>query len=176
MIRLVLAAVAALALIAAPASAQQRRPQPAPESRQTPPPEQGIKTVRKLSIVQALNNPIAVLQALSVADLQAALDDAKAQTPPTTISINCWTALLALAQSPTVNPLPTQPGIFLAIQKALDAKQLLANIQSPNGPLASLNIACAPLVLDGENTLIQLGIIAGVVSGTAITGLPIPLP
>ena len=50
---------------------------------------------------------------------------------------------------------------------------MIANLQSPNGPLASLNVACAPLIVDTQNTLIQLGIIGGGV--VASTGITLPL-
>jgi hypothetical protein len=63
----------------------------------------------------------------------------------------------------------------VAFQKARDAKTMLAELQAPNGPLSSLNIACAPLVMSVQNTLIQLGIISGAVVGvTASGGLALP--
>jgi hypothetical protein len=122
------------------------------------------------------------LQTFTVADLQTALADAQAQTPPDTTSALCYTALIPIVEAGVNNPLPAGLGVFQALQKARDAKALLANIQSPNGPLAALNIACAPLVLDAQNTLIQLGIVGGTVAATgglalpALPALPFALP
>lgn len=130
---------------------------------------------------QALQNPVLVIQQFSVADLQAALADAQAQTPPDATSAACYTALIPIVQSNLANPLPQGPGIFQALQKIRDAKALLANLQSPTGPLAGLNTACAPLILDGENTLIQLGVLGGAVAVTGgaaglLPALPLTLP
>jgi hypothetical protein len=117
-------------------------------------------------------NPLLLLQKFSAADLQAALADAQAQTPPDATSIPCYTALLALVNSPINNPLPTSPGLFLALQKARDVKAFLANLQSPNGQLSNLNIACGPLVVDVNATLLALGVATGVVVGTGGIVLP----
>ena len=126
----------------------------------------------KLTGTQVQQNPLLLLQQFTASDLQAALADAQAQTPPDTTSAQCYTALLALANSPISNPLPTQLGLFLALQKARDAKAFIANMQSPNGPLSSLNIACAPLVMDVNSTLLALGITTGLVVGTGGVALP----
>lgn len=136
----------------------------------------------QISAAQAQNNPIAVIQTFTVNDLQAALADAQAQTPPDTTAANCYQALIPIVQSSVANPLPAGPGAFQAIQKIRDAKALLANLQSPTGPLAALNTACAPLILDAQNTLIQLGVTTGAVAATVATGgasslvLPFKLP
>lgn len=129
------------------------------------------------SVTQAQQNPLIVVRQFTVADLQAALADAQAQTPPDTVAVNCYTALIPFVQSQAQNPLPAGAGVFQALQKARDAKAYLANIQSPTGPLASLNIACAPLVLDVQNTLVTLGVSVGVIANpagaaAAVSGLP----
>jgi hypothetical protein len=124
----------------------------------------------KLSQTQVQQNPLLLLQQFTTSDLQAALADANAQSPPDTVSAACYTALLSVTQSPLSNPLPSQLGLFLALQKARDAQAFLANINSPNGPLSGLNTACAPLVLSVQNTLIQLGLLTGIVVGTGGTG------
>jgi hypothetical protein len=131
----------------------------------------------KPSVAQAQQNPLLVLQQFTVADLQAALKDAQSQTPPDTTAASCYTALIPFVQSQAQNPLPAGAGIFQALQKARDAKAYLANIQSPTGPLAGLNQACAPLVLDVQNTLLTLGVSVGVIANPAgaaatLTGLP----
>lgn len=125
-----------------------------------------------LTAASAQQNPIALLQQFSVADLQAALADANAQTPPDTTAAPCYTALIAIVQSPIANPLPAGPGVFQALQKARDAKANLAAILSPTGPLQGLNIACAPLVMSVNNTLLALGVTTGLVVGTG--GLAVP--
>ena len=131
----------------------------------------------KPSVTQAQQNPLIVVRQFTIADLQAALADAQAQTPPDTVAVNCYTALIPFVQSQAQNPLPAGAGVFQALQKARDAKAYLANIQSPTGPLASLNIACAPLVLDVQNTLVTLGVSVGVIANPAgaaatVGGLP----
>ena len=61
--------------------------------------------------------------------------------------------------------------------KARDAKALIANLQSPTGPLSALNTACAPLVLDAQSTLLGLGVGVGLVASpvapaAGIAGVP----
>lgn len=94
-----------------------------------------------------------------------------------TTAANCYTALIPFAQSQAQNPLPQGAGIFQALQNARDAKAYRDNIQSPTGPLAGLNQACAPLVLDVQNTLLTPGVSVGVVADPAgaaatLAGLP----
>lgn len=129
----------------------------------------------KITATAASANPLALLQNFTVADLQAALKDAQSNSD--TAAVNCYTAILAVVQSGVANPLPTAPGVFGALQKARDAKALLANLQSPTGPLSSLNIACAPLVLDAQTTLLAMGVTVGLVANpvggaAALAGLP----
>lgn len=166
---LALCVVAAALMFAAPAMAASRialpRPRPA------------AAVGGKPTVTQVQQNPLIVLQHFTVADLQAALADAKAQTPPDNLAANCYSALIPFVQSQVQNPLPAGAGIFQALQKARDAKAYLANIASPTGPLAGLNTACAPLVLDTQNTLLALGVSVGIVAnpvGAAATlgGLP----
>ena len=131
----------------------------------------------KPTVPQVQQNPLLVLQQFTVADLQAALKDAQSQTPPDTTAATCYGALIPFVQSQVQNPLPQGAGVFQALQKARDAKAYLANIQSPTGPLAGLNQACAPLVLDVQNTLLTLGISVGVIANPAtapatLAGLP----
>ena len=119
------------------------------------------------TVAQAQQNPLLVLQQFTVSDLQAALADAQAQTPPDVTAANCYTALIPFVQSQAINPLPSGAGAFQALQKARDAANYLANIQSNNGPLAALNIACAPLVLSVQNTVMTLGVTLGLVANPA---------
>ena len=136
-------------------------------------------TTAKLTTAQAIANQVALLQSFTVDDLQAALADAQAQTPPDTIAANCYSALIPVVQSNLANPLPAGLGGFQALQKTRDLQNMVANIQSPNGPLAPLVTACAPLILSVQNVLVGLGLKAGLVSGVAASGglaLPIALP
>lgn len=114
---------------------------------------------------QTTVDPLAVIQKFTETDLTAALADATANND--TAAINCYTALLPIVKSGVANPLPTSLGGFQLLQKARDLKTMLSNLQSPNGPLAQLNIACAPLVLDVQNTMVLLGVVGG---GVALTG------
>ena len=130
----------------------------------------------KPSSAQAQANPLLVVQQFTGDDLNAAIADAKAQNPPDTIAVNCYQALLPIVQGGVANPLPASPGVFQALQKARDAQALLANMQSPTGPLAGVNAACAPLVLAAQNTLVQLGIMTGAVAAKIGLTLPLALP
>lgn len=116
----------------------------------------------------AIANPITVLQTFTVSDLQAALSDAQANHDAAATA--CYTALLPIVQSGVGNPFPTGLGGFQLLQKARDAKAMVAALNSPTGPLANLNMACAPLIVDAQNTLIQLGIIGGGVLAAGATG------
>lgn len=131
----------------------------------------------KPTIAQVQTNPLLLIQQFSVTDLNAAIADAQAQTPPDAVAAGCYQAILTVVNSPASNPLPAGVGVFQAIQKARDAKALLANLQSPTGPLATINNACAPIILDAQNTLVMLGVTAGLVDNPAgatatLAGLP----
>lgn len=128
----------------------------------------------KLSTTTVQQNPLALLQKFSIDDLNAALLDAQGQNPPDTTAINCYTALIPIVQSNIANPLPAGPGAFQLAQKVRDFKALTANLQSPTGPLASLNQACAAWVLDGVNTFLGLGAQLGLVVGTGGLGGALP--
>ena len=69
-----------------------------------------------------------------------------------TVAATCWATLLPVVSNSLQNPLPQQPGIFLAIQKARDladnGSTLLQSVQ--NGPI---NTACAPVVLTSVQTV-----------------------
>lgn len=136
---------------------------PAPKPRPSAPTTTGGSP---LSQSAAQQNPASVLQAFTLADLQAALADAQAQTPPDIIAANCYQALIVVVQSPAINPLPSGPGAFQLFQKARDIKNVVAALQSNQGPLTALNVACAPLVIDVQATLIRLGVIGGAIVGT----------
>jgi hypothetical protein len=98
-------ALVCLALAATSTHAQSGRTVPQPKSAAS----------RQLTPAAVQNNPLALIQNFAVEDLQAALADAKAQTPPDTAAANCYTALLAVVQSNVANPLPAGPGIFQAL-------------------------------------------------------------
>lgn len=84
------------------------------------------------------------LQAVIVADLQAAAADAAGQTPPDVRHGPCWTALASFAQNGFANPLPDKPGIFLLIQKGFDFQGAAGTPLIPT----ALAQACGPTVLD----------------------------
>ena len=131
------------------------------------PPTPAPAAKKAISQTAAAANPLSVLQGLAqftITDLTAALADANAQTPPDTTAAMCYTELLTVLNgNSSLNLLPTELGAFEILQKARDLQSLTANLQSNNGPLSMLNVACAPLVISVQNTLIQLGILGGVV-------------
>lgn len=155
-----------LAVLLAVASAAQAAPRSAPAA----------VPAGKISKADASANPVSVLRTFTLGDLQAALADAQAQVPPDTVAAACYSALIPIIQTGVANPLPKGLGAFQLLQKARDLKAAMANLQSPTGPLSSLNTACAPLVLDAQNTLIQLGILGGGVVATSGLLLPLKLP
>jgi hypothetical protein len=165
----------AMVALATPALAQSSRiggAVPLPRAKPAAASTATATPAKTLTQAQVQQNPFAMLQQFSAADLTAALADANAQTPPDTTSAQCYTALLALVNSPLNSPLPAGPGAFQLLQKARDMKAFLANIQSPNGPLSQLNLACAPLILDVNATLLGLGVQTGIVAATGGVALP----
>jgi hypothetical protein len=159
-------AIAASLVLVPTAMAQTKTPTPKPAPGQ-------------MTQTQAQSNPLAVIQAFTVGDLQAALADAQAQTPPDTISANCYQALIPIVQTNVQNPLPASLGAFQALQKARDIQTMITNVQATNGPLAPLVVACAPLILSVQNVIVGLGLKAGIIAGVGATGglaLPIALP
>jgi hypothetical protein len=152
----------ALSLVAAivPAIAADKTPAPRPRP--------AAAASAQVSQTQAQQNPVLVIQQFTLTDLQAALADAQAQNPPDTVAATCYQALITLVGSPATNPLPAGPGAFQLFQKARDLKNLVAAMQSPNGPLTGLNVACAPLIMDSQTTLIKLGVIGGAVAGSLV--------
>ena len=122
------------------------------------------------TLAQLLANPALLFSAFTpafVTDVGNALADAKGQTPPDQDSITCYTYLLALAQSPIVNPLPTTPGVLTAIQKGRDANNNVASLTAAGGPLAGLNSACAAWLSDNKIAIAQLAARLGAVAGAA---------
>ena len=137
-------------------------------------------------------DPLAKLAAFSITDLQSATADAKAQTPPDTTASQCWDFLIVTipklqSQFPQFGTLT--PGAFTLFQKARDLQNGLTNPTGSGAGLKSLNLACAPLVIDTQTVINKLLLMA---AGTAAGGgaaspllgglsaigpsLPIPLP
>jgi hypothetical protein len=119
------------------------------------------------------------LAAFTVADLQAASADAKAQVPPDITAAQCYDFLAQVV--PTIaGPASGQTvGAFVAFQHARD----LANgATAINGTLKSLNLACAPLVIDTQTTINKLIILGAGIGATGgalapvIGALPTILP
>lgn len=118
-----------------------------------------------LTAAAVQQNPLVLLQQITTADLQAALADANAQTPPDTTGANCYSALLALKANPAFAlPSGNVIGVFTAVQKARDLKTQLASIAAPNGPLSQLNQGCAAWTQDNVATFIAVGGMVGLVA------------
>lgn len=135
---------------------------------------------------QAPVDPLSQLASFTISDLQAASADAKAQTPPDETAYRCYDFLAGVIPTLKPNVGNIKLGAFIAFQKARD----LANGTTSNsGFLKSLNLACAPLVIDSQTVINKLLLLG---AGTAATGgalgpllpglgaigatLPIPLP
>lgn len=133
----------------------------------TPAPKKGgsvLETVRgggKVRAAEATADPIGLLQGIIasqvLADVTVAKADADAQVPPDKIASMCWGAIIDFVNSnPSLNPLPQGLGAAQLIQKARDLEALVANLNSPTGPLSPLKIGCGPLVLDTNTQLIAI--------------------
>jgi Prokaryotic membrane lipoprotein lipid attachment site len=119
-------------------------------------------------------DPLAQLAAFTLADLQAADADAKAQTPPDVTASQCYDFLIAVI--PTIQlPNGAQTvGAVMAFQRLRDINN---GIGASGGIMKSLNLACAPLVIDTQTTVNRLVAIGGGVAAGASVGLPLlPLP
>lgn len=123
---------------------------------------------KQLVIKDVQQNPLLVIQQFTAADLTAAIAMAQAQNPPDTAAVTCYTAVLGIVNGGVANPLPNGLGVFQGLQAARDAKQLLASLNSTTGPLYAFNTACAPIILDAQNTLLMLGVGVGVVANPAV--------
>ena len=111
-----------------------------------------------------VSDPLAGLKAFTIADLQAALADANAQVPPDQTSAQCYAFLIAaLPNLPSFQP-GSPVGAVLAFQKLRDLQN---GVSSSQGALKSLNLACAPLVIDTQTVINKLLLIS---AGTAATG------
>lgn len=89
-------------------------------------------------------------------------------TPATgTTAATTGTTTGTTTPAPTVGN-PLAPGAATLIQDARDAKALAASLSSSSGPLAAINQACAPLVIDINTTLVLLGVQGGI----AVAGGP----
>lgn len=133
---------------------------------------------KQLTTTEVQENPLLLLETFTESDLTQAIADANAQNPPDVAASTCYNALLKTIKTLSV-PTATegQVGAFTALQKARDAKAFALNLLSPTGPMAELNTACAPLVIDAQNTLLMLGVTAGAIANpvggaAAVVGLP----
>lgn len=117
--------------------------------------------------------PVANVQGLAqftVADLQAASLDAKAQVPPDVTAYQCYDFLATVIPTIQIPGGGATVGAFVAFQKARDLANGVSGIQ---GQLKSLNLACAPLVIDTQTTVNKLLLLGVGVAGTG--GILAPL-
>lgn len=133
---------------------------------QTAPPP--VATVTPVSAGSASGSapadPLAGLKAFTLADLAAASADAKAQTPPDLTASQCYDFLIAtLPGLPSFTPGQTV-GAVVAFQKLRDLNN---GATAVNGVLKSLNLACAPLVIDTQTTINKLILMGAGASGFA---------
>lgn len=153
------ALIAAFALALGACAQPTPTPTPGPSPSPTPAP------------APVANNPLQQLNAFTIADLQAASADAHAQPDGPGCAKGtgdctawpCYDALAGLvATLPTSVPNQTV-GVALAFQKGRD---LVNGVSGVAGPLASLNRACAPLVIDTQTLLNKLLLLGAGAAGT----------
>lgn len=109
------------------------------------------------------------LASFTIADLQEASADAKAQTPPDVTASQCYDFLLTVLPSIQTGGAPATVGAFFAFQKARD---IATGVTSSSGVLKSLNLACAPLVIDTQVTVNNLALLGA--GNLAIKGIIAP--
>jgi len=123
--------------------------------------------------VPAPSDPLAQLRAFTLADLTAASADAKAQTPPDITASQCYDFLAKnLPTLPSFAPGQTV-GAVMAFQKLRDLQN---GVTSQNGFLKSLNLACAPLVIDTQTVINKLALIGAGSAATAGAATPLLAP
>ena len=114
---------------------------------------------------QGPQDPLSQLASFTLSDLQAASADAHAQVPPDQTAYQCYDYLIGVL--PMIQaPSGATVGAIVAFQKLRDLQNGVAG-----GTLKSLNLACAPLVIDVQTTinkLILLGTGAAVTGGTMV--------
>jgi hypothetical protein len=112
------------------------------------------------------SDPLTRLHDFTVADLQAASADAKAQVPPDITASRCWDFLAV--NLPTI-PMPGMNGqtTFGAVMLFQKTRDILNGGRSNSGFLKSMNDACAALVIDAQTTFNKLLLVS---AGTAATG------
>lgn len=110
-------------------------------------------------------DPLKSLADFTIADLQAASADAKAQTPPDTTAAQCYDFLIITI--PTLKAAGSATGTVGAILVFQKARDLASGTINPNGLLKQLNLACAPLVIDAQTVVNRLLLIG---AGTAASG------
>lgn len=98
-------------------------------------------------------SPVAALQQFTLTDAQNALADAQANHD--TVAANCYVALAAAIKAQAPATAVPVSGVLSAFQKLRDLQQ---GVQVG---LPALNIPCAPLVLDTQQTLLKLGLGVG---------------
>jgi hypothetical protein len=135
-------------------------------------PPLAAQSVHPLAAVQPVH-PLAALQTFTIEDLQAALADANAQTPPDARHAQCWQALIDFVQTRPVNPanfVPNKLGAAQALQKWFNTqggtKSLLPD---------SLVQACALTMSDLRVDTAKLAVMLGVGVASPIH-LPIAIP
>jgi hypothetical protein len=108
------------------------------------------------------------LAQFTIADLMAASADAKAQTPPDITASQCYDFLIAFLPTIQLPGSGQTVGAILVFQKGRD---LINGATGINGQLKSLNLACAPLVIDTQTTINKLLLLGG---GAVATGGLLP--
>ena len=124
-------------------------------------PTPAATSVASSNLQSWIQNLFAGPQQFTVEDLQAALADANAQTPPDTDHAQCWAALIPVAQTNLPNLLPKGLGVAQLIQKGFDDQNV---VNGTSTTLTSIKRACALTIVDvGTNInsfLLKVGVAA----------------
>lgn len=115
--------------------------------------------------IPAHTDPVVALRAFSINDLNVAQADAVAHQDQA--AMTCYPALISTIRNlPSVAAIKIE-GAFSAFQAARDVAN---GVKSAQGGLPqAINIACAPLILDAQQTILQLAVKVG--AGAGIPGL-----
>lgn len=154
--------VLGLSMFAGPAFAGNRstplpRPRPAAASATAPAATSATPANPLQGLLDLINKKAAALNAFTVADAQAAITMATGPNPAQPIDpagLACYQAVATKLQTSQPGAvLPKSLGALQLLEAARLAKLQVTAIQSGNDPVV---IACAPLILDAQTTLLML--------------------
>lgn len=112
-------------------------------------------------------DPLKVIHSLALEDVQSALLDARAHNDR--VAAMCYAKLIEVIDEASLDS-AGPAGVVSAFQRARDVAQQATDGFVPQ----DVNISCAPLVLDAQQTLVRLAAVFG--GRAALNGIMVPVP